>query len=74
MSSYCITLYIWDSTLQDLSNGIKNTQIGVCMTKLWPYEVREKNRGLQQRRDFENQRRDVAAQRRDVRGRFWVDF
>ena len=28
-----------DSTLQDLSNGTKNTQIGVWMTKLWPYEV-----------------------------------
>ena len=28
-----------DSTLQDLSNGTKNTQIEVCMTKLWPYEV-----------------------------------
>ena len=28
-----------DSTLQDISNGIKNTQIGVRMTKLWSYEV-----------------------------------
>ena len=28
-----------DSTLQELSNGTKNTQIGVRMTKLWPYEV-----------------------------------
>ena len=28
-----------DSTLQGLSNGTKNTQIGVRMTKLWPYEV-----------------------------------
>ena len=28
-----------DSTLQDLSNGTKNTQIGVRMTKLWLYEV-----------------------------------
>ena len=28
-----------DSTLYDLSNGTKNTQIKVCMTKLWPYEV-----------------------------------
>ena len=31
-----------DSTLQDLSNGTKNTKIGVRMTKLWPYEVGEK--------------------------------
>ena len=32
--------HIWmDSTLQELSNGTKNTQIGVRMTKLWPYEV-----------------------------------
>ena len=28
-----------DSTLQDLSNGTKNTQIEVRMTKLWSYEV-----------------------------------
>ena len=28
-----------DSTLQELSNGTKNTQIEVCMTKLWTYEV-----------------------------------
>ena len=28
-----------DYTLQDLSNGTKNTQIRVRMTKLWPYEV-----------------------------------
>ena len=28
-----------DSTLQELSNGNKNTQIGVRMTKLWSYEV-----------------------------------
>ena len=31
-----------DSKLQDISNGTKNTQIEVCMTKLWPYEVRAK--------------------------------
>ena len=31
-----------DSTLQDISNGTKNTQIGVRMTKLWPYEVGSK--------------------------------
>ena len=28
-----------DFKLQDLSNGTKNTQIGVRMTKLWSYEV-----------------------------------
>ena len=28
-----------DSKLQDLSNGTKNTKIGVRMTKLWPYQV-----------------------------------
>ena len=33
-----------DSTLQDLSNGTKNTQIEVRMTKLWPYEVGAKTR------------------------------
>ena len=32
--------HIWmDSKLQDISNGTKNTQIRVCMTKLWLYEV-----------------------------------
>ena len=31
-----------DSKLQDLSKGTKNTQIGVRMTKLWPYEVGKK--------------------------------
>ena len=40
-----------DSTLQDLSNGTKNTQIEVRMTKLWPYEVGTKIGELQQRRD-----------------------
>ena len=49
-----------DYTLQELSNGTKNTQIGVRMTKLWPYEVGEKYRRLLRRRDVENQRRDVA--------------
>ena len=35
--------HIWiDSTLQELSNGTNNTQIGVCMTKLWPYEFEAK--------------------------------
>ena len=28
-----------NSTLQDLSNGTKNNQIRVCMTKLWSYKV-----------------------------------
>ena len=28
-----------DFTLQKLSKGTKNTQIGVCMTKLWSYEA-----------------------------------
>ena len=31
-----------DSKLQEISNGNKNTQIGVRMTKLWSYEVGEK--------------------------------
>ena len=48
MSSYYINPIWMDSTLQDHSNGTKNTQIVVCMTKLWPYEVGAKTRGLQQ--------------------------
>ena len=39
MSSYYINPIWMDSTLQDHSNVTKNTQIAVCMTKLWPYEV-----------------------------------
>ena len=31
-----------DSTLLEISNDTKNTQIGVQMTKLWPYEVGDK--------------------------------
>ena len=30
---------LMNSTLQELSNGTKNTKIGVRMTKLWSYEV-----------------------------------
>ena len=34
------SIQIWmDSTLYEISNGTKNTQIEVRMTKLWPYEV-----------------------------------
>ena len=40
ISDHIASIHIWiDSTLQYLSNGTKNTQIGVRMTKLWPYEV-----------------------------------
>ena len=50
-----------DSTLQELSNGTKNTQIGLRMTKLWSYEVGAKTGKLQQRRDVRN---DVATWQR----------
>ena len=50
-----------DSTLQDLSNGTKNTQIGLRMTKLWSYEVGAKTGKLQLRRDVRN---DVATWQR----------
>ena len=49
-----------DSTLQELSNGTKNTQIGVRMTKLWSYKVGQKNRKAAATSRRENQRRDVA--------------
>ena len=49
-----------DTTLQDLSNGTKNTKIVVRMTKLWSYEVSAKTGKLQKRRNVENQCRDVA--------------
>ena len=40
ISAYISSSHIWmDSKLQDLSKGTKNTQIEVCMTKLWSYEV-----------------------------------
>ena len=63
-----------ESTLKELSNGTKNTQIGLRMTKLWPYEVGEKNRGLQPRRDVRNdvatwQRASETTSRREKRRR-----
>ena len=48
------------STIQELSNGTKNTQIEVRMTKLCSYEVGSKTGELLQRRDVENQRCDIA--------------
>ena len=43
LRAHIASIHIWmDSKLQDLSNGTKNTQIGVRMTKLCPYEVGEK--------------------------------
>ena len=50
-----------ESTLQELSNGTKNTQIGLRMTKLWSYEVGAKTGKLQPRRDVRN---DVATWQR----------
>ena len=65
---------LMDSTLQYLSNGTKNTQIGVRMTKLWSYEVGAKIGKLQQRRDVRTSRRsfqhrDVAESCRNVASR-----
>ena len=59
-----------DSKLQDLSNGTKNTQIGLRMTKLWSYEVGAKTGKLQPRRDVRNDVatcRELQKRRRDVR-------
>ena len=43
ISAHISSIHIWmDSTLQGISNGTMNTQIGVRMTKLWYYEFREK--------------------------------
>ena len=50
-----------DFTLQELSNGTKNTQIGVRMTKLWSYKVGPKTGKLLRRRDVRN---DVATWQR----------
>ena len=50
-----------DSTLQDLSNGTKNTKIGVRMTKLWSYEVGAKTGKLQQCRDVRTSQRSNVA-------------
>ena len=66
-------MFFWpylDSTLQDLFNGTKNTQIEVRLTKLWPYEVGAKTRELQKRRDLaesaETLQRKVATLPNDV--------
>ena len=56
----CFSYPYLDSTLQELSNGTKNTQIEVQMTKLWSYEVGAKTGELLQRRNIENQRCDVV--------------
>ena len=54
--------HIWmESKLSDLSNGTKNTQIGIWMTKLWSYEVGAKTGKLQQRRDVRTSRRSNVA-------------
>ena len=50
-----------ESTLQELSNGTKNTQIGVRMTKLWSYKVGPKTGKLLRRRDV---RTNVATWQR----------
>ena len=50
-----------DSTLQEISNGTKNTQIGVRMTKLWSYEVGTKIGKLQQRREVITSRQSNFA-------------
>ena len=58
--SKCFSRIHIDSALQLLSNGTKNTQIEVWMTKLWLYEIGVKTGELQQCRDVENQRHDIA--------------
>ena len=56
-----------ESTLQELSNGTKNTQIGVRMTKLWSYKVGHKTGKLLRRRDVaESCKNDVATLPNDV--------
>ena len=64
-----------DSTLQELSNGTKKTQIGVRMTKLWSYKVGAKTGKLQTSRRFnvaalqraaETQHPEVATLTNDV--------
>ena len=59
--------HIWmDSKLQELSNGTKNTQIRVRMTKLWSYKVGAKTGKLQQRRDVPTSRRCRELQKRSI--------
>ena len=67
-----------DFTPQDLSNGTKNTQIKVRMTKLWPYEVGAKtgdcsNVGNQRCDVAETEHPDVATLLHDV-ATFGVGF
>ena len=70
-----------DSTLKDLSNSTKNTQIRVCMTKLWPYEVGEKigdcsNIAMLQKQSISTSRRCCTTSRRSgsVLGGFLAHF
>ena len=59
-----------DSTLQELSNCTKNTQIEVWMTKLWSYEVGAKTGELLQRCDVaesvKTEEPDIATSLNDV--------
>ena len=68
--SKCFSWPYLDSTLQELSNGTKNTQIEVRMTKLWSYEVGIKTEKLLQCRDVvesaETKHLDVATLPNDV--------
>ena len=69
-ASIASSYILMDSKLQDLSNGTKNTHIGVRMTKLWSYEVGAKAGKLQQRRAVHL---DVATLPNDV-ATLGVDF
>ena len=70
-----------DSTLQELSNGTKNTQIGVRMTKLWPDKVGAKtgdcsNVATLQKQSIPTSRRCCTTSRRSgsVFGGFLAHF
>ena len=62
-----------DSELQELSNGTKNTQIGVCMTKLWLYKVGAKTGDCSNVATSETEHPDVATLLHDV-ATFGVGF
>ena len=82
MSSYYIKLYMDGFYTSRAFQRYQEHPNQSLYDKVITLQSLSKNRGLQQRRDFENECRDVAETKHpdvaarccDIRGWFWVDF
>ena len=63
-----------DSTLQELSNGTKNTKIRVRMTKLWSYKVGAKTGDCSNVATLQKRSIPTSRRSRFVLGGFLVHF